>query len=124
MSTSENLRISLLAGGELPSWLQYPAHFQRLLENGLVQFRPWKILDGPLAFSRMTGLKERFPARELFPFALRTDCDDVACWERSNPSQVVIIHDFADPGWEQRAVFQTFWDWFRAAFEDFIEFEP
>jgi hypothetical protein len=72
----------------------------------------------------MKGLKERYPARELFPFAMRTDCDDVACWERGNLERVVIIHDFADPGWEQEAVFDTYWDWFRSAINDFAEFGP
>jgi len=72
----------------------------------------------------MAGLKERFPARDLFPFALRTDSDDVACWERGNLDRVIIVHDFADPGWEQVAVFETFWEWLRSAIEDFIAFEP
>jgi hypothetical protein len=101
-----------------------PEPFLRMLNAGLFQFQPWKILDGPFSETRMVGLKERFPERDLFPFALRTDRDDVACWEKSSLERVVVIHDFADPGWEQVAVFATFWDWFRSAMEDFIDFEP
>jgi hypothetical protein len=109
---------------DLPDWFRYPAPFLRTVETGLGQFRPWKILEGVYSASRREGLKERFPARDLFPFALRTDCDDVACWERGNLDRIVIIHDFADPGWEQVAEFEIFWDWLRSAIEDFIDFEP
>lgn len=124
MPTAQRAKIGLLDDKSKPSWLVYPEPFLRLVETGLIQFPPWKILDGPFSASRLQGLKERFPDRDLFPFALRTDRDDVACWEKDNLGKVVIIHDFADPGWEQEGVFATFWDWFRAAIEDFVEFEP
>jgi len=108
----------------MPEGFHYPEPFLRMLETGINRFRPWRVLEGSFSLSRRAGLKERFPARDLFPFALRTDCDDVACWENGNPDRVVIIHDFADPGWEQRPSFDSFWDWFRSAIEDFIAFEP
>ncbi|KXB33255.1 hypothetical protein HMPREF3192_01227 [Atopobium deltae] len=34
---------------------------------------------------------------------------------------VEIIHDFADPGWEQRAEYPSFWDWFKEAINLLIE---
>jgi hypothetical protein len=114
----------LIDDKDMPTWFRYPEPFLRTVETGLLRFRPWKILDGPSSLGRRAGLAERFPARDLVPFALRTDCDDVACWERGNLDQVVIIHDFADPGWEQMVLFETFWDWLRSAVEDFISFEP
>lgn len=117
-------RLVLLPNSETPEWFSYPNEFIRIVETGLVLFRPWKILAGPYVLSRMSGLRERFPGRELVPFALRLDCDDVACWERGSLPKVVIIHDFASPGWEQTALFETSWDWFRSAIEDFIGFEP
>ena len=107
----------------MPRWFHYPEPFLRLVETGITEFRPWRLLEGAFAAGRMLGLRERFPERELVPFALRRDCDDVACWERGNPEGVVIIHDFAKPGWEDVAVFGSFWEWFRSAIEDFIDFE-
>jgi hypothetical protein len=123
MAGSENLRIELVGERDMPSWFRYPVPFLRTVETGITRFRPWRILEGQHSTGKMAGLKERFPKRDLFPFALRTDCDDVACWERGDLDRVVVIHDFADPGWEQVAVFETFWDWLRTAIEDFIEFE-
>ena len=52
------------------------------------------------------------------------DNDDVACWDlRRDPQQVVVIHDFADPGWEHRSEYPTFYAWLRQAIEDLIEFD-
>jgi hypothetical protein len=81
-------------------------------------------MDRPSAERRRIGLQERYSDRDLVPFALKLDCDDVACWERGQMPKVLIIHDFASPGWELRREFQTFWDWFRFAINDFIESEP
>jgi hypothetical protein len=33
------------------------------------------------------------------------------------------VHDFASPGYEQRAELADFYSWFRQAIEDFIDFE-
>jgi hypothetical protein len=124
VATIEGARIDLLDEKDLPSWFHYPEPFLRTVGIGFLRFQPWRILEGVYSASRMKGLKERFPARDLFPFALRTDCDDVACWERGNLERVEIIHDFADPGWEQEATFETYWEWFRSAINDFAEFGP
>jgi len=35
---------------------------------------------------------------------------------------VIIIHDFAASGWEGKSSFEGFWEWFRSAINDFIEF--
>lgn len=123
MAVPEGHRVLPADESELPSWFRYPRPFLRVLEAGLVRFPPWKILDGPASLRYRVGLKERFPARELFPFALRTDCDDVACWEEGYLDRVDVIHDFASPGWEQEAAFATFWEWLRSAIDDFIAFD-
>ena len=57
------------------------------------------------------GIRNRFPNRKLISFAKRCDCDDVACFEIEKPGKVEIIHDFCDPGWEQRGEYDSFWDW-------------
>ena len=116
-------RLTLLPDPEKPSWFSYPDAFRRFAESGISRFPPWRLLEPEHVLGRMNGLRERFPGRTLLPFALRLDCDDVACWERDRGQAVVIIHDFADPGWEQVGEFENFWDWFRSAVEDFATFE-
>jgi hypothetical protein len=115
--------LTLLAELERPSWFAYPAAFLRFAGTGIHRFAPWRFLEPEYVLSRMKGLSERFLNRTLLPFALRTDCADVACWEYEKGSVVVVIHDFADPGWEQVGEFENFWSWFRSAVEDFATFE-
>ena len=57
------------------------------------------------------------------PFAYRQDNDDVACIEPGDPAKVLIVHDFASSGWQERQRFDSFWDWYRSAIEDMIAFE-
>ncbi|HEX9695410.1 MAG TPA: hypothetical protein VGB64_03745 [Actinomycetota bacterium] len=106
---------------DLPAGFSYPAEFIRAVELELTKLEPWWILEGDALFQRYKGLRERYPARTLIPFAVRQDRDDVACWEGTY-ARVVIIHDFADPGWEQREELDGFNAWLRRAIEDFIEF--
>jgi hypothetical protein len=113
----------LLSASDKPDWFEYPQEFLWVCQTGLDKFRPWKILREPHISSRMAGLKKRYVHRDLIPFALRLDCDDVACWERTSIPKVVIIHDFGSVGWESRTTYGTFWEWFRAAISDFIDFE-
>ncbi len=119
--TIEHLK--LLAPEKCPAWFTYPRPFMRLVERRITHLDPWWIFDRGFALEKLSGLKSRYSNRDLVPFARNQSNDDVECWERDNPSRVVIFHDYAEPGWEQRSTFDTFWDWFRSAVEDFIEFE-
>ena len=123
MSIESVTPIELLSGIQKPDWFAYPREFLWVHQTGIQKFRPWRILGEPHISSRMAGLRGRYGHRELVPFALRLDCDDVACWERKFMPKVVIIHDFAAVGCESRQTYDTFWDWFRSAVNDFIEFE-
>lgn len=116
--------IDLLDEKERPQGFEYPAQFLRAAGLGLVNLEPWYLLVGGPLRQALLGLRERYAARQLVPFARRQDNDDLACWDLTQPPTVVIIHDFASPGWEERRRFQDFWAWFRAAVEDMIEFEP
>lgn len=108
---------------ELPKWFNYPQQFLRIVELGLVNLEPWTVLmDEPLR-NRFKGLQERYPNRQLLPFARREDNDDVACWEQDRGELVVIVHDFASPGYENVAEYDGFWEWFREAVEDMIEYD-
>jgi hypothetical protein len=116
------MTFELLSRSDLPDGFEYPPEFLRVVELGLVQLEPWFVLRGDLLRRRLDGLKERYPDRVYVPFADRQDNDDVACFTGSG-AEVVIVHDFASPGWERRGrePFHGFHDWLRQAVEDFIE---
>lgn len=112
-----------LAPHERPNGLVYPQIYLRLVESGAVAIAPWHLFIAAQQLQHRAGLHARYPDRNLFPFARRQDNDDIACWDLGAPPNVVIIHDFASPGHEQRGSFATTCDWLRQALEDFIEFE-
>jgi len=107
---------------DLPDGFSYPAEFVRVVELGLTSLEPWWVLEGETLRVRYQGLKERYPTRNLVPFARRQDNDDVACWDVSS-GRVSVVHDFADAGFEQRAEYPDFYAWLRRAIEDLIEFD-
>lgn len=114
----------LLSVEDLPSGFGYPASFVRVVELGLTHLEPWHVLEGARLRERKEGMARRFPARELVPFAVRQDNDDVACWDLARGGgRVVVIHDFASPGWEDRHEYPDFYAWLRQAVEDLIGFE-
>jgi hypothetical protein len=115
--------MEIVPENELPTWLKYPPEYLRLVNDGLVKFSPWYLLNSKLARLRYDGLQKRYPDRHLFPFAARLDNDDVACWEENCSPQVLVMHDFAAEGYSNRRVAGSFWDWFRAAIEDMIQHE-
>lgn len=100
----------------------YPQEFKRIVELGLINMQPWEILLDDRVYGRYEGLKSRYPKRKLIPFAQRRDCDDVACWDLNNENKLVIIHDYASVGYELVKEYNTFWDWFREAIDEMIEF--
>ncbi len=113
----------LLRGTELPYGLSYPEPFQRLVERGLMYFEPWFVLEGESLRTRLMGLQQRYPDRQIVPFARREDNDDVACWDAQKPGKVVIVHDFASAGWEARAELDDFYAWVRLAVDDMIAYD-
>ncbi len=114
----------LLKEDELPDWFDYPHELLRIVNQEIIDLDPWIILQGDQLRTRFDGIKNRYPSRALVPFARREDNDDVACWDKDYPGKVVIIHDFASSGYEQKEEFENFWDWFRSAIEVMIEYEP
>jgi hypothetical protein len=105
----------LLPPSERPSWVEYPHSFCRIVDQQLIHITPWHIMESQRALRHSKGLAERYPSRELFPFAYRQDNDDVACWAKGMGERVFIIHDFASPGFEDEGAFDDVWSWFRAA---------
>lgn len=112
----------LLSTDDLPEGFNYPREFVRVVELGLTNIEPWWIVQGDRLRDCFSGLRKRYSSRNLVPFAVRQDNDDVACWD-INAGNVAIVHDFASPGFEQRAELPDFYSWFRQAIEDFIAFE-
>jgi len=110
----------LLEKNELPDWFQYPSEFLILINQNLLDFDPWIIITGDRLKTRYEGLKDRYPNRELVPFARREDNDDLACFEKEKG--VVVVHDFASAGFEGGQVPMLFWDWFRKVVDDMIEY--
>ena len=111
----------LLKESERYNWFNYPNSLLTLTDKGLLDFDPWVILTNDSLINRYKGLKNRYPNRELVPFARREDNDDVACFEGSN-DKIVIIHDYASEGYESSSGPMSFWDWFRLVIEVFIEY--
>lgn len=115
---------AFLSNQYLPPKFEYPSFYRRLVELNLTNLEPWRILHDQLLAQRAVGLKGRYPSRVLVPFARRVDSDDVACWDiDAGFGAISVVHDFADPGWEQREKYGDITDWFRKAIEDLIEFE-
>ncbi len=112
-----------LEWSDLSEEFEYPREFRRLVELGLTEFEPWTLLKDAQLTNRNDGLRKRFPDRKLVPFARRLDNDDVAAWDSDRAGKVVILHDFASPGWEHQAEFATFYDWLRQVVDDFIEYD-
>lgn len=112
-----------LLGTEIEvDWLNYPKEFRRIVDLQLCDLDPWFILKGEQLEIRYLGMRKRYPDQYLVPFARRADNDDVACFEKDIAGKVVIIHDFASLGYEQKKIHDHFWDWFRDAVEEMIFF--
>ena len=113
--------IELLNQQDLPKTFAYPDEFIKIVNQGLLDFEPWIIMSGEYLKSRYDGLKKRFNSRILVPFARRLDNDDIACWDMESPGKIFIVHDFASEGWEQKKVYESFWEWFKTIIDDMIE---
>lgn len=89
----------------------YPAVFIDAINANKVDFGEWYLISEERAKQRLNGLRQRYPTRELIPFAKRDDCDDIACFNAVKKDQVEIIHDFASAGYEQRESYESFGKW-------------
>ncbi|MDT3701327.1 MAG: hypothetical protein RO469_18160 [Thermincola sp.] len=115
--------IQLLNSSELPKGFIYPESFLKAVRLNLTYLEPWYIMNSSDVQQRIKGMQVRYPKRILIPFARRGDNDDVACFELNKGEEVQIIHDFASVGYEQRNVYKSFWNWFRDAIEEMINFD-
>lgn len=87
----------------------------RAVELGILDLDPWQLLEGQWLRVRLDGLAKRYPDRQLVPFFRDMGNDDVACWEADKGERVVIVRDFAGPGWEDSVEFPDFIRWLKDA---------
>jgi hypothetical protein len=104
--------IKIFEENEKPYWVIYPSEYLDLVNNGKNQFLPWYLFDKEQLLIRYRGLQKRYPSRTLFPFARDDNSDDVACWEKNKPGKVVVLHDFASSGYENKMEFDSFKEWY------------
>ena len=100
---------------------EYPEAYKKLVELNLIDFDMWYLIESEQATRRYHDLKQRYPNRQLVPFARRDDNDDIACFEIGKGDVVQLIHDFASEGYEQRGEFQDVWEWLEFAIKEMIE---
>ncbi len=94
-----------------PTGFKYPKAYVDFVVSDFPNLEPWHFFYSKLDY-RFLGLKERYPSKELVPFARRQDNDDIACFDaKTNDGRVLIIHDFASPGWEERLSLDNFEAW-------------
>ncbi|ANY65401.1 hypothetical protein BBD42_02130 [Paenibacillus sp. BIHB 4019] len=117
------MQITLPKASQLPKDFKYPDAFLKTVRLHLVDFDIWNVMNGEQVLQRLKGLQERYPNRILIPFARRMDNDDLACFEVGKTEEIQIVHDFSSPGYEQRKSYMTFWDWFKDAIDEMIDFE-
>ena len=104
---------------------EIPREYYRIHDLRLTNIQPWYFLDVQEFGTIYKGIQRRYPQRVLLPFGRRQDDDDVACFVVDSgdytQGQVLIIHDYASPGYEVDNSFPSFWDWFRMAINDMID---
>lgn len=105
---------------------EIPREYYRIHDLGLTNIPPWYFLDKKVFRALYTGIQRQYPQRVLLPFARRQDNDDVACFvvESADYPQghVLVIHDYASSGYEVDHSHPSFWDWFRMAINEMIDF--
>lgn len=95
--------------------------YEAAKELNLANLHPWHLV----ADDEFAGVNNRYQQRSVIPFARRVDGSDVACFVVRDPGRgagrVIVVHDFASPVHEVVTRMATFWEWFRSAVDDMIE---
>jgi hypothetical protein len=100
---------------------KYPCLYLKVVELNLVNFEHWYLMDFDTLSQRREDLLKRYPNRNLVPFAIRGDNDDIACFEMGYGEKVFIVHDFSSEGFERRKEFDNFELWFMSAIKELVE---
>jgi hypothetical protein len=92
-----------------------------LEKNGIGYTSPWRIITDANEFRVLVkGLLKRYPGCLYIPFARRDDSDDIAAFSGADlkDDRVIIVHDFASPGWEIDSRHDDVWDFLKRADDD------
>jgi hypothetical protein len=99
--------------------------YQEFRQHQWVDLHPWHLVSEEEFDRLFAGVNARYPERHVIPFARRSDNDDVACFvsiENSQvPGSILVVHDFASPGFEVVARQKSFWAWFRYALNEIAD---
>ena len=107
---------------------EFPEGYNDVVTLGLTNIKPWYFISREEIPSAFIDVNAMYSAQTVVPFARRQDNDDYACFLIKEGEyfvdfgQVVIIHLWADPGYERRNEYVDFWAWFRDAIETMIWF--
>ena len=110
--------MNLFDKNQLPENFEYPLNFLTFIGENHMDLEPWVIMEGDYLKKRYEGIIKRYHKKNLIPFARRIDNDDIACWDSNHLNMVVIIHDFASAGWEQRQIYNNFDEWMQSVKND------
>ena len=106
-----------------------PRGYHWLVERRMVGFepfsalQPWYFLPAPEAFS----VTQRWPKvgvhDDLFAFARRQDCDDIACFSRKadGSTGVLVIHGWTANGYDVVASYGSIWAWLKSVVDEIAE---
>ena len=87
------------------------------------RLQPWYFLDQRSAFS----VSDRWPRGselDLFAFARRQDCDDIACFEavpRGRAVRIIVVHGWTSTGYDVVASYDSLWEWLKSVIDDIAE---
>lgn len=106
-----------------------PRGYHWLIERGLVGFeafsalQPWHFLDRDSAFSVSKRWPKQKSVDELFAFARRQDCDDLAAFlvQDGRVKGVGVLHGWTANGYELVETYATLWDWLKRVICDVEE---
>ena len=99
------------------------AQYRRVIDDGLVgfgpftQLQPWDFLPDEEIFD----VAEQWPSSEserpLIAFAVRQDCDDIACFEVHDGeiTSVLVIEGWSEGSYSPVARYGSFEEWFNRA---------
>lgn len=105
-----------------------PAGYRWLIDRGLAGFepnsalQPWYLLPPEQVFSVSDRWPRAAETSQLYAFARRQDCDDLACFKEDAPQPgVVVVHGWTPDGYEVVARFDSIWEWLRKVVRDIEE---
>jgi hypothetical protein len=114
---AEDEKPLVLTESERPAGFPYPPQYLFVVQElGIHRLDPWWFPLGKLLRLKYSAVRDRFPDRELVPFACWEAL--VACWDRERPGRVILM-DIIDTSHRGTDV-GDFWEWFTGAVQQMI----